>query len=293
MMGQVLVSVIVPAYNAAPWLREAVDSVLTQTIQDLEVIIVNDGSTDGTSAIAHAMTDRRVRTIDQDNAGVSMARNAGIDAARGNFISFLDADDTMEPVNLEIKMRVLDDPELDWVFGDLMLCDAELRPSGSVMKGTDGDVIRTLLYGKDTAVPGTCSNILTRRKCFDQGIRFDPGLSNAADQDMSLQLAKSYRYKHIPQALTRYRILNTSMSKNIDLYERDHVRLIEKAIRTGLLDDPRFRRICVANSDWAIGGSWWVNGGSKRRAIPFLLRAILARPRLLLRPLRRFGGPDV
>ena len=290
MIKNVRVSVIIPAYNAAPWLKVAVDSVLAQTLQDLEVIVVNDGSTDATSAIAHAMSDPRIRTIDQSNAGVSLARNTGIDHAIGEFITFLDADDSMEPENLKIKVDVLDDPDLDWVFGDLVLCDPSLEPTGSVMVGTDGDVVRTILLGRDTAVPGTCSNILSRRRCFEGGIRFDPTLSNAADQDMALQLANAFRYKRIPRALTRYRILDGSMSKNIELYEKDHERLMDKAIRTGLLDDPAFRRICVANSNWAIGGSWWVNGASKRRAIPFLLRAIAMRPSLLLRVFRRMGG---
>lgn len=277
-----LVSVIIPAYNAAPYIAEALRSVLAQTHGALDIIVVDDGSTDDTAAIAASLGDPRIRVVSQPNGGVSAARNKGLDLAKGEFIAFHDADDGMEPTNLEEKLNTLLSHQVDWVFGDLILCDHELRPTG-VMKGTDGDVVRTVLLGIDTAVPGTSSNIFLKRSCFDAGYRFPTTLSNAADQHLVLSMAKDHRYHHLPRALTRYRILSTSMSKNVALYEADHLRLFAAAKGMGLLDEPGFARICRANAMWSIGGSWWVNGGSPKRAIPYLIRAVLTDPRVLLR----------
>lgn len=285
-MNVVRISVIIPAYNAERWLVIAMRSVLEQ-LPELEVIVVNDGSTDGTSAVARSIIDPRVVILDKVNGGVSSARNAGLQMAKGAFIAFLDADDAMAPGNLVIKLRTLESTGVDWVFADLQPCDPDLRPSGPVMVGTDGDVLRTILSGTGTAVPAPCSNFLTRRKCFDSGLRFDERLSNAADQDIALGLARSFSYRHIPGGYTLYRVLPGSMSKNIALYEKDHLLLFRKARENGLLSDPAFRRRCMANAYWAIGGSWWVNAGNKAKALPFLLRAILLRPQLLMRPFRK------
>ncbi len=280
-------SVIIPAYNAAPFISGAIRSVLDQTMPQLEVIVVNDGSTDTTEQTVRAMEDPRVHLVSRTNGGVSAARNTGLDMARGNYIAFLDADDAMEPTNLEEKIAVLRNSEAIWVFGDLIICDHKLLPTGQVLKGTDGDVVRTILLGTGTAVPAMCSNALLARSCFDGGYRFPIHLSNAADQHFALSMARAYTGHHLPRALTRYRVLPSSMSKNVALYEADHLRLHEAAAAMGLLDDPRFARICKANAYWSIGGSWWVNGNAPRKAIPYLIRAILTDPRVLLRRLAR------
>jgi hypothetical protein len=192
----------------------------------------------------------------------------------------------MLPGNLLRKWELLQRAGVDWVFADLQFCDAELRPTGPPMHGTDGDVVRTILLGVDPAVPAPCSNLLARRACFDGGIRFDPTLSNAADQDIALQLASAFRYAHLPEALTLYRVLPGSMSKNITLYMADHLRLMTRAQRTGLLDDPAFRRRCMAQAYWSIGGGWWMNAKRPGKALPYLLHALWLRPGLLFRPLR-------
>lgn len=289
-MKDPLISVIIPAYNAERWIRDTIRSVLDQTLSDLEVIVVNDGSIDGTSVSARSIKDDRVRVIDQKNTGVSGARNAGYHAARGTFIAFLDADDAMLPENLGTKLDALEQANVDWVFGDLALCDADMKPIGKVMRGTDRDVVRTILRGIDPAVPAPCSNVLAHRKCFADGIRLDEDLSNAADQDLALQLATHHSYCHVPKALSLYRVLPGSMSHNIALYEKDHLHLMRKADSLGLFRDRSFRRQCYANAYWSIAGSWWINAGRPLKAIPFLFRAILLRPSLLLRPLRRTRG---
>jgi glycosyltransferase involved in cell wall biosynthesis len=282
MNTQPLISVIMPAYNAAAYIEEAIRSVLAQTYLNIEVVVIDDGSTDASGDIARSISDSRVRVVSKPNGGVSSARNAGLDIAQGEYVAFHDADDTMEPTNLAEKVEALVHHDVDWVFGDLILCDPIMRPT-AVMKGTDDDVVRTILLGIDTAVPGTSSNVVLKRSCFDGGYRFPSQLSNAADQHLVLSMAKDHRYHHLPRALTLYRVLSTSMSKNVALYEADHLRLFKAAEEMGLLDDPGFARTCTANKLWSIGGSWWVNGRSPMKAIPYMVRAVLTDPAVLLR----------
>ena len=282
-----LVSVIVPAYNAAPWIQGSVRSVLAQTHEHIEVIVVNDGSTDDTLARVLAIDDRRLRVVDQANAGVSAARNMGLAIAKGDHICFMDADDAMLPENIAMKLRALEEHGVDWVYGDLIICDADLVPTGATQTGTDDDVIRTVLLGAKTAVPTPCSNVLARRHCFDQGVRLDEHLSNAADQDLALSLAGRFSHHHLPKALNLYRVVPGSMSKSIPLFERDHLRLFRKARALGLLNEFLFRRRCMANLYWAIGGSWWKFTDDRWRALMFFLRAVINHPAVLVRPVKK------
>ena len=278
-----LVSVIIPAYNAGTTIGDALISILGQTHQELEVIVVNDGSTDATSSIVRGFHDPRIHLIEQTNAGVCAARNAGLDRARGTYIGFLDADDAMEPTNLAEKLQALHASGTDWVYSDLMYCDANLAPTGRISVGTDGDVVDTILLGQETAVPTPCSNVIAKRACFDDGIRLDTSLSTSADQDLAIQLARAHSYHHLPKALYRYRDLPASMSKNIALYVKDHTALFAKADRLGWFRNQQFRRTCYANMYYAFAGSWYKLKGDRRNALRYAWKAFRMDPSLALR----------
>ena len=100
------VSVIIPLYNKAAFIERAIDSILSQTVQDFEIVVVNDGSTDGGEIIVNAYTDSRIRLINQENSGVSVARNNGVYASRAEFVAFLDADDEWLPDFLDTVLRL-------------------------------------------------------------------------------------------------------------------------------------------------------------------------------------------
>ncbi len=121
----VLVSVIIPAYNAGPYVGEAVASVLAQQVADLEVIVVDDASTDDTAQVVSAITDPRVHLVRMAKGGVGAARNKGMELARGQFIAFLDADDRWAAGKLNRQLAILQsEPEVGFVFTNLRRFDA-------------------------------------------------------------------------------------------------------------------------------------------------------------------------
>ena len=114
------ISVIIPVYNAEHYLAEALDSVLAQEIEPLEILVVDDGSTDGSATIARRYADR-VRFYQQANRGAAFARNRGIELSKGSLLAFLDADDLWMPSKLNVQVNALEDqPELDMVLGTVM-----------------------------------------------------------------------------------------------------------------------------------------------------------------------------
>lgn len=122
------VSVIIPAYNAAAFISEAVTSVLTQDFSDFELIVINDGSSDATGDILDRFSDPRLRVIHQKNCGLAVTRNLGIASARADIISFLDADDRWRPGKLSSDMAILDAaPEVGIVFTNFVRFEEEGR----------------------------------------------------------------------------------------------------------------------------------------------------------------------
>lgn len=124
------VSVIIPCYNYGAFLSEAVHSVLHQTHQDIDCIIVNDGSTDNTATVAMnlAATDPRINYIERDNGGISAARNTGIEHAKGDYLQFLDADDILPPLKLERQLALFTQmPDIDTTYGNARFFHSEDR----------------------------------------------------------------------------------------------------------------------------------------------------------------------
>ena len=118
MMQPVKVSVIMPAYNSEVYIGESIDSVLSQSFTDFELIVVDDGSTDATAAIVQGFTDKRIRLIRQPNRGVSVARNTGLEAAQGQFITFLDSDDLYYPDFLKTLYHLVQSNQTDMSFSN-------------------------------------------------------------------------------------------------------------------------------------------------------------------------------
>lgn len=276
---QKLISIIIPLYNTEKYLEETIDSIINQNYQYWELIIVNDGSTDSSYKIAqnYIQKDNRISLITKENTGVSDTRNIGIKVAKGELIAFLDADDTWEVENLTKKVAILENPGIDWVFSDAKLIDEESQLIGE-KTGDDSAILTDYLSWNKTVVPGPCSNVIVKRKCLENGLRFDSNFSTAADQDFCFRLSALFPGKRIPEQLWSYRILGNSMSRNISIMEKDHIGVYRKAAKDKLFNGFWFKQKCFSNLYLILAGSWWKNGNNKKRGMLFILKALLTYP---------------
>jgi glycosyltransferase involved in cell wall biosynthesis len=284
------ISIIVPTFNAEKYLMDTIQSVVAQTFTDWELLIIDDGSNDCTASLVGGFSsDKRIRYYFQPNAGVAAARNHGLRIANGDYLSFLDADDYWFPTNLEKKVAVLADAEIDWVFSDMEVTDEDLRPTGKFETGSDVDMLRHYLLWDRPVAPGPCSNVVAKRKCFENGLCFDERFSTAADQDFAINLSSSYRGKRIAEVLWKYRILRTGMSRNIPVMEKDHIAVYRKAEKNGLFHSYLFKLRCFSNLYFILAGSYWVNSKNRSRSIYFILRSLVTYPPNVLKLFKKLA----
>ncbi len=203
------VTVIMPVYNGARFVGKAIESVLAQDFQDWELIVVNDGSTDGTAEVLAGFSDDRIRVIHQANGGEAVARNRGLDAVSGEYVAFLDADDLYLPNALRDMSAYLDThPEADALFSDGYFCDEDDRPLrrlSEVRPGPfTGNILEPLVL--DAAVIAGIICTMTRRAAIkDSGVRFDPALVIGPDWDFWIHLARVARFGHLDRLTCMYR----------------------------------------------------------------------------------------
>jgi glycosyltransferase involved in cell wall biosynthesis len=218
--SQPLVSVVIPAYNASNFIAEAVESALSQTYAPVEVIIVDDGSTDDTVAVVdrrHA-DDARVRLFRQENAGPSAARNRGIREARGEFIQLLDSDEVLLPIKIEQSYRLFcEQPEIAAVYGHGLLVEADgvtpivieqpLLPSGDVFCAW----FNGRMAGGNYSVTGS---FMIRRSVLLEVGGFDETMSYAEDVDLWLKIAARYPFAALEERLVIGRRLESGLHRN-------------------------------------------------------------------------------
>lgn len=196
------VSVIIPAYNAAGFVCRAVDSVLAQTCQDLELLVVDDGSTDGTRSVL-ATYGERLRVLPQANGGPAAARNNGLSAATGDYVAFLDADDWWEADKLAAQVTLLDShPELGFCSTATRLVDSIGRPLGDWPCQAPSSQLPDALFMNGALISGSTSGVLARRALVQQAGGFDVALRGYEDPDLWIRLSAIAGYACIPRALT-------------------------------------------------------------------------------------------
>jgi glycosyltransferase involved in cell wall biosynthesis len=289
-MNPPLVSVVIPCYNAAAFLRETIASVLAQSLEDVEILCVDDGSSDSTTDVIASFSDPRIRAFRQENAGVSVARNRGIAAARGDYIAFLDADDLFEPLNLDRKVAFLEsEPTYGLVYAQELIFDSE---SGRVMgqsRGWPVPELRDLLEMR--AGINSPSSVVVRTSLIRAIGGFDPSLSTSADWDAWIRLAARTRFGYIDEILSRYRTHEGQMHLNIDRMSADIRRVIAKSREAGLFDSRRHHRYCSARTNLIVAASFLKDAGNYPRFVEHLLRSVAAHPGPLLERIVRGRPP--
>ena len=208
------VSVIIPAYNAAKYIAEALDSVLAQTLTSREILVINDGSPD-TAELERELEPYResIEYLKQDNQGAAAARNTGLRAARGEFVAFLDADDTWSPNFLQEQVAFIKRSNADLVYADALLVGQSPTAGRTFMQvqPSRGTVTpESLLAVKATVLTST---VLARKKhILDVGL-FDERLKRGHDFELWLRLARAgTRFAYHRKVLGHHRIVETSLS---------------------------------------------------------------------------------
>ena len=250
-----MISVIMPVYNAESFLKESVDSILNQTEEDLELIIINDGSTDKSEEIIHSYTDPRIICIKQENQGEASARNTGLEHAKGDFIAFQDADDISLPVRLEVLKRQFTSQNIGFTHSDFLLINENKEPisywqSRSIEKW---NIVRFFLK---IGTPYNNPGMMIRREAICP-LSYDTSLKIGTDTDMVFKIARNWDSVHVPLPLVLYRLHSNNISKGSD-YSTYYAH-VQKFLTECSIEE------LVAELDWANGDL--VSNNAKATAI--------------------------
>jgi len=262
-----MISIVIPTYNRADRLREAIQSVVDQTFSDWELIIVDDGSTDSTEKVVGSFDDDRIYCFRQENKGVSAARNLGILAARGDLVAFLDSDDRWEPKKLEVQKSFFDShpdahicqTEEIWIRNGVRVNPKKkhAKPSGWIFK---------------ECIPLCCvspSAVMIRREVFDKVGLFDDSLLSCEDYDLWLRASLYYEIVTLPDPLTIKVGGHDDQLSRKPCLDKYRIQSLKK-----LLDNPAllpaFRPIVEADIDRR---SSILENGSRKRSCSFESRA--------------------
>lgn len=235
------VSVILPAYNSEKFLADAVQSVLNQSFQEWELIVIDDGSEDTTAEVAQSFRDTRIRFLQQRNSGVSSARNSGLDAAKGEYVTFLDADDVLPEFALEnlVRQSILT-PDADIISGRIAVFDGE---TGDVLRiwapDFEGDPLLPLLRLSESVFFGVC--VFIRRP--PRSLRFSEHLTHCEDRLFLIEYAarRALVFVSIPEYVYLQRCFGGSAMSNLAGLERGFRQLYRVV---SALEHPRIGSMC-------------------------------------------------
>ena len=230
------ISIIIPTYNYAQYICEAIESVLNQTYKDFEIIVVDDGSTDNTKEVIKPYLNK-IKYIYQQNSGPSAARNRGIKEAKGEYIAFLDADDIWLAQKLELQIKFMEkEKEVGLIFSDMILFNEKgiiknsflkeklffnklsIKPLSSTEKVIYDNVFNALL--QENFIP--TNTVIVKKECFNKVGFFDETLFSVEDRDMWLRIGLFYDigFINFPLVLTRFHETNISANQELALKSR-------------------------------------------------------------------------
>ena len=209
------VTVVIPTFNRASIVVRAIRSVLGQTCQDWELIVVDDGSTDGTEQVVRGFSDKRINYIRHDrNLGGGAARNTGIRHAQGEYVAFLDSDDEWPPEKLQKELEVFrnSDPALGLVYTSKMILDETGRVLEILMAAKSGWVYEALL---DWNFIGSCSRVTVKKQALERVAGFDETLVSHQDWDLWLRVARVSRVAPVPNCLVKRHLGSDQISGSV------------------------------------------------------------------------------
>ncbi len=226
------VDVIIPAYNAAKYLPEAIESVVAQTFEDWEILLVDDGSTDNTAEVVAPYLENlgsKLKYIRKANGGLPAARNTAIRSSSAEFLALLDADDAWLPCRLSESLKSFEGrPQVGLTYG----FNDRIDPAGRVIDTFDSrqkngeGFIAPYIYMRKVDLP--CPTITFRRKCVDEVGLFDESLRATEDRDLWFRIALQYEVALVPKVIAHYRVSPNSMSTDPGRMLKAQLQFIEK-----------------------------------------------------------------
>lgn len=266
------ISVVIPNYNYARYVKDAIQSVLDQTYSNFEIVVVDDGSTDESVKTIQEFGDR-VRLIEQQNQHLSAARNTGIKAAKGKWIAFLDSDDVWHPRKLEFQVDALK-KNLEWFFvGAQVLEEGEYPDYSEICTATRNTNLSDFLV----YTPMSGSDALVKKSCFAEVGLFDPKLKSSEDRDMWLRLISKYNGGVVEAPLWHYRQHPAQMNRNVQTMIDTRRRVLSNFFTTHTVSFSQ-RRIAWAQHFYDASITHRDNGGGLLRALYYGAGSLLFAP---------------
>ena len=226
-MKQPLVSIIIPNYNYGHFVGEAVESALTQTYVHIETIVVDDGSTDNSIEVLRNFGEK-ITLIAQKNAGVAVARNRGIQASNGEFVAFLDSDDSWLPEKIEKQIRRFqEDPSIGLVHCGYVVFDASSRVVEH-LNGLEGSLSHEMLRFEQPAILGGGSGVMVKKEVLGRVGGFDQDVSPAEDWEFYYRCARVCKVGFVSEILVKYREHRSNAHLNIPRMEKALLNAFDK-----------------------------------------------------------------
>ncbi|MBK5276977.1 MAG: glycosyltransferase family 2 protein [Desulfuromonadales bacterium] len=281
MTSMPLVSVIITCFNIRDYISDAIRSVQAQSYDNLEILVVDDGSTDGThDVLASCLLLDNIRYLKKENGGPSSARNLGITEAKGDFVAFLDGDDIWEPDKLKLQVdALLNNPSAGMIFSDF----TTFYNSGSFVTSKNKSMFNGLepvkyeyLFSRNNFIYPT--TVIVKKKCFEVCGVFDEALRGPEDWDMWLRIVHHFEIIGIAAPLARIRQHLSNISMNVPAMLENERRAIDKqrSYISKLDYSKRVARLYLLNADRS------VHNGNRSQAFLLVQKGLSYYPFLFL-----------
>ena len=258
-----LVSVIIPTYNTSGFILETIHSVLNQSYLNLEVIVVNDGSTDNTIAVLGSITDNRLKIFNRSNHGVSVSRNFGLDNAKGEFVVFFDSDDLMSYNFIKSRVGFLkENPFFSFVTSWVQKIDQNGQQLDDLMRSACNDLQNEILLFHSDIITCPSGYLFVKKDLIENNFMFNESLSSAADRYFLLQIDQKLKGHFLKNTESSffYRIRNESMSNKLNNSLIKDNELFYEFVVEEIKPSPRIRKLFLSKSNYILFGAYFKTG---------------------------------